>query len=500
MNNLENLRNLGNISPNRLQLKMANYMCTKEDFEKILKSLKQHNQAYLLAFWDQLQNPQKSKLLDQIRKLDFEKIENWVVKYIIETPSNDIPADLKPPPYHSYHPVSPEMERNHNQAKQLGVDLIAAGKVAPFIVAGGQGTRLGLDGPKGDFAITPLKDKTLFRIFAETIKAVSQKYHFDCPWYIMTSPLNHEQTKEIFRSNHYYGLDKNNIFIFPQDTLPNFGFDGKILLAGKDTIACSPDGHGGSLKALYQSGAIDDMKKRGIEHISYFQVDNPLVNIFDPLFIGLHALENADMSSKAISKTDPNEKVGVFTLVKNKVTVVEYSDLPPELAKKQNADRSLTFGLGSIAVHIINVNFVEKLNSVAFSLPFHRAVKKIPHIDSDGNYIEPAEPNGVKLETFVFDALPFAEKSIILQTPRTEEFAPVKNAAGPDSPQTSKKLMIARAADWLDSAGIFVPKCPDGSPDCLIEIAPSFALSKEDIKQKSNLIAQIKPGDRIYLS
>jgi len=206
------------------------------------------------------------------------------------------------------------------------------------------------------------------------------------------------------------------------------------------------------------------------------------------------------MSSKAVIKTGPKEKVGNFCLVDGKVTVIEYSDLPDELAEKQNPDGSLAFELGSIAIHIINRNFVEKLNKKGSSLPLHRAVKKIPHIDLRGNPVDPSEPNGVKLESFVFDALPLASKSIILQTPREEEFAPVKNAAGTDSAETSRQMMIARAARWLESVGVPIPRKPDGSPDALIEISPSFALEKDDIKTRLSRIPQIKSGDKIYLA
>ncbi|MHC4363238.1 MAG: UTP--glucose-1-phosphate uridylyltransferase, partial [Planctomycetota bacterium] len=411
-----------------------------------------------------------------------------------------LPARFTAAPSYGLQPADDPQQRKYARARELGRELIADGRVAAFVVAGGQGTRLGFDGPKGEFPISPVRNKTLFRLFAETIAAVSQKYRNTCPWYIMTSPLNHTVTTELFKSNNYYGLDRENVFIFQQGTLPNFSFDGKILLADKADIACSPDGHGGSLKALFQSGAIEDMKKRGAKFISYFQVDNPLINIFDPLFIGLHALDEARMSSKAVLKTGPREKVGNFCLVDGKVTVIEYSDLPDELAEKRNADGSLVFELGSIAIHIINTTFVEKLNATGFSLPLHRAVKKIPHIDRHGNPVEPTQPNGIKLETFVFDALPLASKSIILQTPRNEEFSPVKNATGPDSPQTARQMMVARAADWLESAGVAVPRKPDHSPDCLIEIAPSFAVEKEDIVKKLDLIPEIKPKDEIYLA
>jgi UDP-N-acetylglucosamine/UDP-N-acetylgalactosamine diphosphorylase len=472
-------------------------MSIQKSYEKAKKLLKNHHQEHLLAFWDQLDKGRRQDLLAQIQRLDFDKIEVWTNNFIKNPASDVISGDFVPALSYNPTPVGPEQQRKYAEAVKLGKELISAGKVAAFVVAGGQGTRLGFDGPKGDFPISPVKGKTLFQIFAETIAAVSKKYQTDCPWYVMTSPLNYGQTKEIFRSNNYYGLGENNVFIFQQGTLPNFSPDGKILLADKSTIACSPDGHGGSLRALYESGALDDMKRRGVEFMSYWQVDNPLINIFDPLFIGLHVLDKAEMSSKALIKSGPKEKVGNFCIIDGRMTVIEYSDLPDELAEKRNPDGSLVFELGSIAIHIINRTFVENLNADDFSLPLHKAVKKVLHIDHDGNTIE---SDGIKLESFVFDALPLALKSVILQTIRSEEFAPTKNAFGPDSVETTKQMMVDRAANWLESAGVTIPRKPDGSVDCLLEIAPSFALEKEDIKEKLNQIPDIKPSDRIYIA
>lgn len=469
-------------------------------YKNVKKELEKHNQDHLLSFWDQLNTAQQHHLISQINQLDLEKIDEWVTDYVKKNVSAKITGDLTPTPFYSHEPSDPKQKRKYAEAIRLGNKLIRQGKVAAFVVAGGQGTRLGFDGPKGDFPISLLKNKTLFQIFAEYIAAASRKYQTVCPWYIMTSPLNHTETEEIFRSNQYYGLGQENIFIFQQGTMPNFSPDGRILLADKDKISCSPDGHGGSLKALYHSRAVEDMKRRGVEFISYYQVDNPLINIFDPLFIGLHALNESEMSSKALIKTGPFEKVGNFCLVDGRLTIIEYSDLPDELAEKRNPDGSLTFKLGSIAIHIINRTFVEKLNSDGFSLPLHRAVKKIPHIDNHGEFIEPNEPNGIKLETFVFDAVPLASKSIVLETLRSEEFAPTKNATGVDSAQTTRKMMVERAAAWLESAGLAVPKKPDGSIDCVIEISSRFALHKDDIKQKLDQIPRIKPGDTIYLA
>ena len=475
-------------------------MGTQKTYEDIKKVLKKHRQGHLLAFWDQLNTAQRQNLLAQIQQLDLAKIDNWAANCIKKSVPAAISTDLVPASSYSPYPADTQQQHKYAKAVEWGGELIQQGKVAAFVVAGGQGTRLGFDGPKGNFPISPVKNKTLFQIFAESIAAASQKYHTFCPWYIMTSPLNHGETIEIFRSNDYYGLDDNNVFIFQQGTLPDFSFAGEILLAEKDRLSCSPDGHGGSLKALYQSGAIEDMKRRGVEFVSYFQVDNPLINIFDPLFIGLHALDKAEMSSKALIKTGPYEKVGNFCLVDGKVTVIEYSDFLDELAQRRKPDGSLIFELGSIAIHIINRAFVERLNVGGFSLPLHKAVKNIPHIDEHGELVEPAEPNGIKLESFVFDALPLASKSIILQTVRSEEFAPTKNATGVDSVETTKRMMVARAADWLESAGLTIPKKPDGSIDCLLEIAPGFALEKDDIKEKLNQIPKIKPGDTIYLA
>ena len=474
-------------------------MYNDQRYRKAAKILTAHGQDHLLAFYDQLADPQKQRLLDQIDRLDFSETPAWIANYVKNAQPAAVPDHFDPAPSYAPRPTEPAQQEKYSEARKLGAELISAGKVAAFVVAGGQGTRLGFDGPKGDFPISPIRNKTLFQIFGETILAVGEKYEASLCWYIMTNPLNYTATCEIFESNDYYGLDKSDVFIFQQGTLPNFAFDGKILLADKSTLAASPDGHGGSLKALHDSGALADMKARGIECITYWQVDNPLVNIFDPLFIGLHALDDAEMSAKALAKSHPEEKVGNFCLVNGKVTVIEYIDLPDEQAHEQNPDGSLVFELGSIGIHIISTAFVERLNRGGFALPIHRAVKKISHIDASGNRVTPQKPNGVKLETFVFDALPLASKSVILQTVRTEEFAPIKNATGENSPDITRQMMIARAARWLASAGVAVPRKPDGSPDCVIEIALSFALSPEDVKAKKYRIPPIGAGDELYL-
>jgi UDP-N-acetylglucosamine/UDP-N-acetylgalactosamine diphosphorylase len=476
-------------------------MIDEKQLTQARTELSEHHQEHLLTFWQDLSYEPRKGLLEQVRDLDWSRICPWVKSLIEHPPAHLIQqTGFEPASSYSPQPRNKREQQKYARAVRLGNELISAGKVAGLLVAGGQGTRLGFEGPKGNYPISPFKHKTLFQIFAETIAAVSRRYEAACPWYVMTSPMNHAETVRIFESNRFYGLDPKNVFIFQQGTLPNFDFDGRILLADKAEIARSPDGHGGCIRALHHSGALADMKERGIEYLSYWQVDNPLVKLFDPLFLGLHALDEAQMSSKAVIKNGPKEKVGNFCLIDGKMTVIEYSDLPDSLAEKRNPDGSLAFHLGSIAIHIINRGFVEKLNTEEFSLPLHRADKKIKCIDLKGNPVDPQKPNGIKLESFIFDALPMTERSIILEIERGEQFAPTKNATGPDSVKTTHQMMIERAARWLESAGIEVPRSPDGSPDCILEIAPGFALDAEDIKAKRDEVPPIHPGNRIYLA
>ena len=467
--------------------------------QALVKKLEKHQQSHLIHYLSTLNSLDKKSLLRQIEALEWTRLDHWIDICTQEESHLEIPSEIHPAPYYPYNPTNDTQAKHYAQARQCGEELIHSGKVGAFVVAGGQGTRLGFEGPKGAFPASPIKKKSLFQLFCESLAEVNRRYQTRCPFYIMTSPLNHDQTIDFFEQGLFFGLHPDDVFIFPQGTLPNFSFAGKILMSDPSHIACSPDGHGGSLKALYQSGAVTDMANRGVELVSYWQVDNPLINPIDPLFIGLHHLDQAEMSSKALKKTGPLEKVGNFCQVNDKVCVIEYSDLPDQLAQQTRPDGSLLFALGSIGIHLINRSFIESLNADGFSLPIHRAVKKIPHINEHGQFIDPSEPNGVKLETFVFDALPLAQKSIILETSRAEEFAPIKNAQGVDSAESSRIMMIERAAAWLKTVGIKVPHTTDGKIDCILEIAPSYALSAADLQQKTQDIPTIQAGQELYL-
>jgi len=266
--------------------------------------------------------------------------------------------------------------------------------------------------------------------------------------------------------------------------MPALDFEGKLVLDAKDHIFTSPNGHGGCISSLHKAGALKDMKRRGIKYIFYFQVDNVLIKIADPPFLGYHIRQKAQMSAKVTPKRNPEEKVGVICRADGKTTVIEYSDLPDFHRYAKNPDGSLKFSAGSIAIHILDVQFVEQLNAQNHSLPFHIAEKAIPYLSPKGKLVKPRKKNGLKFEMFVFDALSLAKETVIMEVDRDEEFAPVKNAKGEDSPDTARELMLRLYARWLKDAGFAVPLDSRGNPAAPIEISPLFALDPDDLKQK----------------
>jgi UDP-N-acetylglucosamine/UDP-N-acetylgalactosamine diphosphorylase len=264
------------------------------------------------------------------------------------------------------------------------------------------------------------------------------------------------------------------------------GFDGKILLETGSSLALSPDGHGGSLRALHRSGALDLMQKEGIDTISYFQVDNPLVRCVDAEFIGFHLAAGSEMSSKMVPKAYPEEKVGHFCLQNGKVTVVEYSDMPMSMQRETNADGGLRYSAGSIAIHVIDREFARRMAAGGedVALPFHRADKKIATVDAAGQPVKPEKANGVKFEMFVFDALPFAKNSIVIETGRADDFSPVKNAEGVDSPKTCREDQMRQFARWLKGAGAALETDASGLPKAAIEVSPLFGYDAETFTER----------------
>jgi UDP-N-acetylglucosamine/UDP-N-acetylgalactosamine diphosphorylase len=472
---------------------------TSDRLASLAPALEAAGQGHLVSWCRRLDPRPQERLLEELSQLDLPLLRRLLAGKGLAA-SADSAAELAP-----VESVAADDPAAPNAARR-GAGLLAAGKVAAFTVAGGQGTRLGWNGPKGTFPATVITGKPLFRTFAEQVLATQDRFgpREPIPWYVMTSPANDADTQAFFRDNNHFGLAPGQVSFLVQGTMPSVDLEGRILLEAPDRLALNPDGHGGSLRALRSSGCLEEMRSRGIEQISYFQVDNPLVRILDPLFIGLHAGDprsSGEMSGKMVPKRDAGEKVGVFCSREGRVEVVEYSDLPRELAEATDPDGRLRFRAGNIAVHLISVEFVERLTAgaAAFGLPFHRAVKKVPHLDlSSGASVSPAAPNAVKFETFVFDAMPLAKRSLVMETSRREEFAPIKNATGEDSAESSRQAQSDRAAAWLEANGVAVARRPDGSVAAKIEIQPRTALCAAALASRS-LPTRIDAGSELVL-
>lgn len=478
--------------------KMTSKLSTDERHRNSLAMLRPRGQDHVLRWWEKLPDPQRQHLLSEIESIPWDAVEPLIQTHILSVPDRVVRGELLPPQVYPGTPT-PREAALYEEAKRLGRKLLAEGKIAAFTVAGGQGTRLGFEGPKGCVTVSPVREKTLFQLFAEMIKAAGERSGVRIPWYVMTNPAIHEQTVGFLKDHEFFGLDGGDVFLFPQAMLPVFDYQGKILLSDKHRLALAPDGHGGSLKSLVSSGALRDMQSRGIEIISYFQVDNPLVKPFDALFIGLHALTESDMSTKVAAKVDDLERVGNVCLHDGRITVIEYTDFPEHLARERNPDGSRRFNVGNLAIHCLNVSFVQRIIADTFQLPYHRAEKVTAWMDEHGFLRTPSRPNSVKVETFVFDALPLARNPLLLEVDRAEEFSPVKNITGADSVETAIRDQIRRAARWLEAAGAPVPRKPDGEPNVSVEISPLFALDPEEVAAKKDRIPSLKHSAAIYI-
>ena len=452
------------------------------DYASLKALYNSHGQAHVFEHFETLDPQQQTALLRQAAGIDLDELDQLVEIHVRQEVVAGIDFEkLEPAPYLPHFRNGGDAEQ-WQHARKIGEQALRDGRVGVFTVAGGQGTRLGYDAPKGTFPVTPVSHASLFEVFAAKLRCAGRLYGKDLHWFIMTSEVNHDQTVRFFEQKNYLGLQADKVHFFRQGLMPAVDFNGKLILESPGSLAMSPDGHGGSLRALYRSGSTRFMRENGIDLLSYFQVDNPLVKCVDPYFSGFHILGNSEMSGKALPKAYPGEKVGHFCTYEGKTVVVEYSDLPAELQEARQPDGNLKFSGGSIAIHVINVDFVERLGSGSnpeASLPFHKAVKKIPYCAPDRSIVRPDKPNGVKFEMFVFDALPFARHPILIETLRSEDFSPVKNAEGVDSPESCRKDQLRMAASWLKDAGVNLKTDDSGLPETVIEIDPAFAMDRE---------------------
>lgn len=460
-----------------------------EQAQALLGFVRGAGQEHILRYWEKLPENSRQQLLHQIAAVDFALLARLHHDYILR---KNLPALTSLEPAEmitlAQQQAHPEEVRS---MKARGEQELRAGKVAALLVAGGQATRLGFEKPKGAYPIGPVSQKTLFQLHAEKLRALARRYQTRIPWYIMTSDTNAGETRDFFEKNNLFGYSPQDLCFFEQEMIPALDENGKLILDAPDHIFTNPNGHGGTLTALEKSGALADMRRRGIEEIFYFQVDNVLLNMCDPLFLGYHVAAQAEMSAKVCAKRDPYEKVGVIGKVfdartgkAGRLQVIEYSDMSAADKEARLPDGTLKYNAGSIAIHLFKVSFIEREVAGGTKLPWHVAHKQIPYLDANGQLVQPDKPNGYKFETFVFDALSDAERVVLLEVDRRFDFSPIKNAAGEDSPETALRDLNEFYARWLEQAGITIPRDAAGKVKVRCEISPLFALDAEELAPK----------------
>lgn len=447
-------------------------------YDAAMARLTKNGQAHVLEHWVQLDADERHALLAQVESIDFENLAT--MRRLLQSDADvETDAAIKPAPVVELGALA-----ERDKAERLSVvgrDALSRGSVGVVLVAGGQGSRLGYDGPKGAYRVGPVAGASLFEIHARKILALERRYGAKIPFYIMTSQVNDASTRAFFAEHANFGLADDRVLFFTQGMWPALSEDGKLILDSPSHIFMSPDGHGGTITALRQTGMFDDMDRRGVETLFYFQVDNPLVDIADPTFIGVHLKDGADVSTKVCAKREPEEGLGVVAVKGGRQMVVEYSELTPKQMHETLPDGNLKLRFGSVAIHVFAVAF---LKQAAAALPLHMAHKKIPYLADNGSVVSPEMSNGYKFEKFIFDVIPDAAVALNVEFDRAKEFSPVKNATGKDSPATCQRDMMLKYAGWLETAGIVVPCDAEGEPRHKIEIDPCFALGPDELARK----------------
>jgi len=452
-------------------------------------------QGRLLRFWDELDENQQRALQRDLEGIDFDRLQR-LLSARAEFRAGGGTAKSRAD--HAQAPTQlirqPKSEADHEAwqaAAAIGRDLIAQGKVGVLLVAGGQGTRLGFDKPKGMFPVGPLSGKTLYQWFAEQLRCRAREAGRSIPYFVMTSEATHNDTFDFFKQNEFFGLVKRDVFFFQQGVLPAIASDSdEILLDQKHRISLSPDGHGGLLHSLSMHGLIEEMMRRGIEYLYYHQVDNPTAIVCDPAFIGWHVQQASEVSTKVVAKVSPEERMGVVCAVEGRTEIIEYSDLTPEQSRQKDASGNDVFWAGNTAMHVFSVAFLDRLVEDDIDLPYHIAKKAVPSVDATGNRVTPDAPNATKFEQFIFDTLPLASKALVVEADRAAEFNPVKNRDGADSPATTRTALIRNHRTWAEKAGATV------KPGVTLEISPLLACD-EDAAVKAIAAGTVFDADQI---
>ncbi len=444
-------------------------------YEQALTLLKKNGQEQILRFWKKLSAAERKALLAQIESIDFKEVKRC----------QGVLAGAGAVAVKKGKPTAPKVAELKGAALKkaiaAGEKELAAGHVGVLLVAGGQGSRLGFEGPKGAYSIGPVTGASLFYFHARKVLAASVKYATNIPFYVMTSEANYDATVRHFEENEYFGLNEDDVFFFKQGMWPGMTADGKIILDAPGHVFMSPDGHGGLITALKASGCFADMKKRGVKTLFFFQVDNPLVEVADPAFIGLHTIEKSEYSLKLCAKRDPNEGLGMVVKRDGHFDMIEYTEMTDEMNNRRTKTGDLYFKYGSPAIHVFDRAFLER--EAAKAMPLHLAHKKIATVDDKGNVVQATEPNGYKFEKFIFDALADAKGVTCFAFDRANEFSPVKNAEGKDSPASCKADLQAKWRRQLAQAGIEV------SEKVAVELDPVYALDGAEIA-KTGLLLQ----------
>lgn len=413
---------------------------TSEDVEnayaRLVVELKTHGQEHLLKFWDCLTLEEKSSLVDDLEAINFADVNLWFAR-ATGAPTNKLDELMTPvePQFEAdamAFPYTTEMQEWEN----IGLKLVSDGKVCLLLLAGGQGTRLGSTDPKGMFPLGLESGETLYSLQAHrilTLQKHAQKLYGGegkIAWLIMTSEATGPATTAFFKSNNYFGLDADQITVFDQALIPSYDMEGKLFLDTKCSVARSPNGNGGLYEALKAQGLIGQLKAKGVEFVHIYCVDNILVKVADPVFLGYLAAKKVPAAAKAVKKSQPHEKVGVICKVEGKFQVVEYSEITPATATRTDGKGALMFQSGNICNHAYTMEFLEIACDQFGKLNHHIAKKKIPFVNSAMERIEPATENGIKLELYVFDVFQFASQLAVLNVCRENEFSPLKNKSG----------------------------------------------------------------------
>jgi len=401
------------------------------NYQEAYALLEVNHQEHLLKYYDELSETEQQDLLKQIESLDFS---------VLKLLENGSDPNAK---RGSFEPLSAitvdEIKEKEQEYRKIGIEALKAGKVAAVLLAGGQGTRLGFDKPKGMFNVGKTRDLFIFQCLVNNMMDVVKESGVFFPLYVMTSVINYQDTVNFFEEKNYFGYDKSYVKFFIQDMAPCVAYDGKIFMENKGKIAMSPNGNGGWFTSLQKAGLVEDMKKRGVEYLTAFAVDNVCQRINDPVWIGAVIASGKDCGGKVVRKADPQERVGVLCLEDKKPSIVEYYEMTDDMINLRDDQGNLLYAYGVILNYMFKLDKLEKI--AGQHLMVHMAEKKIPHMTESGEFVKPEAPNGFKFELLILDMIHLMDSCVPYEIVREHEFSPIKNPTGIDSVVSAQALL-----------------------------------------------------------